>query len=136
MNKRLMIGSLVGMVALYAVGYVIWEMVFADFFAANAGSATGVAKDPQLIWAVALGSLLYAALITLMLESKGATSPVDALKVGAVVGLLLWGTTDFIMFGYFNLNNLTATIADVVLEGVRGGIAGAIIAVVLAKAGS
>jgi hypothetical protein len=58
------------------------------------------------------------------------------LKVGAVVGLLLWGTVDFVFYGYFNLNTLTGVIADIVLEGVRGGIAGAVIAGVLAKVGN
>jgi hypothetical protein len=74
--------------------------------------------------------------LTLALECRGGSvSLVDALKVGAVVGFLLWGTADFILFGFTNLNNLTATIADFVLEGVRGGICGAIIAVVLSKTG-
>ena len=59
----------------------------------------------------------------------------DGLKAGAVVGLLFWGTVDFIYYGYFNLNNLTGVIADTVLEGVRGGIVGAVIAGVLAKVG-
>ena len=56
--------TVVGAITLYALGYLIWELAFADFFAANAGSATGVVKDPQVIWALALGTLSYAALLT------------------------------------------------------------------------
>ena len=135
-TKRLVIGSLVGLVSLYIVGYLIWEVVFTEFFAANSGSATGVDRDPQIIWAIALGSLFYGVLLTLALESRGSsTSTVDALKVGAVVGFLLWGTADFVLYGYTNLNNLTGAIADTLLEGVRGGICGAIIAIVLSKTG-
>jgi predicted DNA repair protein MutK len=134
--KRMTIGTIVGGIVLYILGVVIWQMLFADFFAANAGSATGVAKEMPVIWAIALGSLLYAKLITYVLEtSSGSKSVMDGLKAGAVVGLLLWGTVDFIYYGYFNLNNLTAVIADTVLEGVRGGIVGAVIAGVLAKVG-
>ena len=51
--KRFIIGTVVGAITLYALGYLIWELAFADFFAANAGSATGVVKDPQVIWALA-----------------------------------------------------------------------------------
>ncbi len=135
-TKRLIIGSLVGLVSLYIVGYLIWEVVFTEFFAANSGSATGVDRDPQIIWAIALGTLFYGVLLTLALESRGSSiSTVDALKVGVVVGFLLWGTADFILYGYTNLNNLTGAIADTLLEGVRGGICGAIIAVVLSKTG-
>jgi hypothetical protein len=135
--KRLAIGSLVGAVTLYVLGIVIWEMVFANFFAANSGSATGVEKDPQVIWAIVLGTLLYAELVTLGLESRGSSvSIADGFKVGAVIGLLLWGTTDLILFGYTNLNNLTGVIGDIALEGVRGGICGAVVAGVLAKVGN
>ena len=134
--KRMTIGTIVGGIVLYILGVVIWQMLFADFFAANAGSATGVAKEMPVIWAIALGSLLYAKLITYVLETgSGSKSVMDGLKAGAVVGLLLWGTVDFIYYGYFNLNNLTGVIADTVLEGVRGGIVGAVIAGVLAKVG-
>lgn len=134
--KRMTIGTIVGGIVLYILGVVIWQMLFADFFAANAGSATGVAKEMPVVWAIALGSLLYAKLITYVLETgSGTKSVMDGLKAGAVVGLLLWGTVDFIFYGYFNLNNLTGVIADTVLEGVRGGIVGAVIAGVLAKVG-
>ena len=59
----------------------------------------------------------------------------DGMKVGATIGVLLWGTADFVMYGYMNLNNLTATIADIVLEAVRGGLGGAGIAFTLSKLG-
>lgn len=134
--KRLSIGSITGLVVLYVVGIVFWEMLFADFFTANAGTAEGVQREEQIIWAIALGALLYAALITLMMEARGGPdSLANGLKTGAIVGFLLWGTVDFTYFGIANLNNLTAAVADTVLEAVRGGIAGAVIAVVLGKVG-
>lgn len=135
--KRLVIGSITGLVALYVVGYVFWEMLFVDFFAANAGSAQGVGREEQILWAVLVGTLCYAVLLTRTIEARsGETSPIDGLKAGAVVGLLLWGTVDFLFYGYFNLNNLTGAIADIVLEGVRGGIGGAVIALALGKLGN
>ena len=57
----------------------------------------------------------------------------DGMKIGAVVGFLLWFTADFILYGLQNVNNLTVAIADPLLELVRGGISGAIIAAVLGK---
>jgi hypothetical protein len=134
--KRLAIGSIAGAVVMYIMGIVIWEMLFADFFAANAGSAQGVPREAPILWAVGLGTLLYAAMVTLTLEARsGGASLVEGLKAGALVGFLIWGTADFIFFGYFNINNLNATIADVVLEAVRGGIGGAVRGVVLSKIG-
>ena len=134
--KRLLIGSIAGGVVMYIVGYVFWGMIFADFFADNAGSAEGVPRETVIIWAAALGTLFYAALVTMTIEARsGATSVVDGLKAGAIVGFLVWGTADFIFYGHFNLSNLNATIADIVREAVRGGIGGAVVAVVLSKIG-
>ncbi len=132
--KRFIIGTVVGAITLYALGYLIWELAFADFFAANAGSATGVVKDPQVIWALALGTLSYAALLTLAIGTRaGSATIVEGLKIGAIVGFLMWFSVDFIHYGIGNVSNLTATIADALLELIDAGISGAVIAAVLGK---
>lgn len=73
-TKRFATGTLVGGVILYVAGFLIFDLAVAGFYAANAGSATGVARDPQLVWAVALGSLSYAALITLAIGTRAGSS--------------------------------------------------------------
>jgi hypothetical protein len=134
--KRIGIGSVVGTIALFLLGMLIWQNLFTEFFDANSGSATGVDREAPIMWAAIVGTLFYAVLLTLALEARGASkSLVDGLKVGAVVGALLWGTTDFILYGYTNIGTLTGTVADILLEGLRGGIVGGIIAVVLSKFG-
>jgi len=81
-------------------------------------------KDPQVIWAIALGTLSYRA---------GSTTIVEGLKTGAIVGFLMWFGADFIFYGIFNISNLTLTFVDSLLELIRGGITGAIIATVLGQ---
>ncbi len=132
--KRLVIGTVAGGIALFILGYVIWNMLFVEFFAANAGSVTGVAKDPQVMWAIAVGTLSYAALITLAIGTRaGSATIVEGLKIGAIVGGLMWFGADMIIYGVWNVSNLTAAIADSLLELIRAGISGAVIAAVLAK---
>ncbi len=134
--KRLIIGCVVGTLALQLLGMLIFGNIFAEFFEANSGSATGVDRDTPILWAVIVGNLFYAMLLFLALESRSASkSLVDGLKIGAVVGALIWGTADFILYGITNLNTLTGAVADTLLEGVRGAIAGGVIAAVLSKVG-
>lgn len=133
--KRLVIGTVVGTVVLYLLGMLIWQMLFADFFDAQSGSAMGVDREAELIWAVVLGSACYALLVTLGLEASGKKSIGGGLMVGAIVGGLLWGTADFILYGITNLSTLTGAVADAVLEAVRGAITGAVVALVLDKVG-
>ena len=133
-TKRLIIGTLVGAITLYVLGYLIWELAFGDFFAANRGSAIGVERDPLVIWAVALGTVSYAALLTLAIGTQaGSATIVDGLKIGAIVGFLMWFGVDFIHYGIGNVSNLTATLADPLLELIRAGISGAVVAAVLGK---
>ena len=133
-TRRFVTGTLVGGITLFALGHLIFDLAFADFYAANAGSATGVARDAQLVWAVALGSLSYAALITLAIGSRAGSATIGgSVQIGAVVGFLLWVTADFILYGITNMTNLTRTVVDPLLELVRGGIVGGVTALVLGK---
>lgn len=135
--KRFVIGTLVGGVTVFATGYLIFAMApFRNFYAyaMNAGSATGVAREPQLVWAVALGALSYSALVTLAIGSRASPLTIGAgIKIGAVVGFLLWFTADFMFYGISNVGNLTSTVVDPLIELVPGAIAGGVIAVVLGK---
>ena len=133
-TRRLLIGTLVGGVTVFVLGYLIFDLAFGAFYSANAGSATGVPRETQLVWAVALGSLSYGALLALTIAARAGSSDIGTgVKIGALVGFLLWFTADFILYGVENVSNLTRTIVDPVLEGVRAGISGGVIAVVLGK---
>ena len=133
-TKRFVIGTLAGGIVMYLVGYLIWGLLLADFFAANAGSATGVARETNLIWAVVLGTFSLAALVTLAVGSQAGPSTIlGGFKIGAIVGFLVWFGVDFIRYGLMNVSNLTATMVDPLLEIVRTGIGGAIIAAVLGR---
>ena len=131
--KRLLTGTIVGGILMYGLGWLIWGTLFADFFAANAGSATGVAREPAILWAQVVGNLALAALFTMAIIKTGASSVADGAKVGAITGFLVWLGVDFVHYAHSNISNLTATLADPALELVRTAIVGAGIAMVLAK---
>ena len=134
-TKRIVMGTLVGGIVLYATGYLIFDLAFGNFYPANVGSATGVYRDTALMWADVLGCMSYAALITLGLGNRPDSSHIGAgAKIGAIVGFLLWFTVDFISYGNRNVWNLTLTVVDPLLELIRGGVGGGVIAVVLGKA--
>jgi hypothetical protein len=133
-SKRLIIGTVVGGITLHVLGYVIWVMALADFFAANTGSATGVSRDAPLMWAIALGNLSLGALLTLAIGSRPKFPSIgEGFKIGAIVGFLIWLGVDFILYGLNNVSNLTATIADPLLEIVHNGVAGTVIVAVIGR---
>ncbi len=132
--KQLVTGTIAGGITLFVLGYLIFDLALADFYVANSGSATGLWRDASLVWAVILGTLSYAALITyVMANARGPMTMGTGVAIGAIVAFLLWFTVDFILYGYLNVATLTRTIVDPLLEAVRGGVAGAAIAAVLGK---
>ena len=133
-TKRFVAGTVVGGVVLFVVGYLIFTLAFGAFYTANAGSATGVDRSSQLMWALFLSNLAYAALIMFAIGNQGgALSVIGGTTAGAIVGFLLWFTADFSLYGITNVANLTRTVVDPLLEIVHGGIGGAAIAVTLAR---
>jgi uncharacterized membrane protein len=131
-TKRFAVGTVVGGIVLAVVGYLIFDLAFKNFYAANAGSATGVDRPSQIVWAMAIANAAYAALVTYAIERGSDDVTVSAgARIGAIVGCLVWATTDFVYFGSTNIHNLTVTIVDPLLEIVHGGIGGAAIVVAL-----
>jgi hypothetical protein len=129
--------TVVGGIVSFVVGYLIWGMLSANFFASNAGTATGVMKEPMNMPILFVGTLVGAALMTLIIGKWAkATSAGEGMKVGAIVGLLFSLNYGLIMYATSNLSTLTATLVDPILSAVHGGIVGAVIAVVAAKTGS
>ena len=87
--KRLTAGTIVGGIAMYLLGMLIFELAASDFYSANAGSATGVARDVNIVWAIVVGTLAIAALVTIVIGHAGASGVADGFKVGALVGFLV-----------------------------------------------
>ena len=137
--KQFGIGTLAGALTVLATGYLIFTFALGNYYAyaMNAGSATGVAREPQLFWAVALGAISYGALLTFVIGNRTGDLTVAAgIKTGAIVSFLLWFTADFMLYGISNVGNLTTTIVDPLLELVPGAIAGGAIAGVLKRVAS
>jgi hypothetical protein len=131
--KKFLTGTLVGGIVLYVTGYLIFTLAFASFYASNAGAATGVDRPAELMWAVVLGSLGYAALICYAMGARSTPGLGGGAKTGAVVGFLMWFAVDFILYGVQDVANLTRTIVDPLLEIVHGGIGGAVIGLVVGR---
>lgn len=131
--KQFVIGTLVGAVVLSIVGYILFDTLLADFYTANMASATA-ARETQLIWAVLVGAVAYAALLTLAIGTRaGPATIAGGLKVGAIVGFLVWATANFTLLGIWDVSSVTLSVVDPLVEAIHAGIAGAAIAAVLGK---
>ena len=132
--KQLTTGTVVGGITMFVLGFLIFQQAFGDFYASNAGSAAGVARD-EVIWlANVAGAFFLAALVTLTVGWSGASSAGAGFKVGGTVGFLVWGGVQLLFYSGTHLSNFTIVIVDPLLEIVRTGAVGAVVAITLAKA--
>lgn len=133
-TKQWIVGTIAGGIVLYVLGYVFFDLLLGDFYAANGGSATGVMRETPIFWALGVGAIAYTVLVLYALGSQGASvSMASGMKAGAVVGFLIWLCADFTLYGITNMSNLTVTVVDPLVEIVRGGITGAVLGMVLPK---
>ncbi len=132
-TQRCVQGTVAGGVTLFVLGGVIYGIVFAGFFTANSGSATGVEREAFRFWALGLGQLVTGGLLTLLLGWKGVSTLGEGLKAGAIVGLLFGLGIDLTLYGVTNIFNMTATLVDPILSMLLFACAGAVIGVVLGR---
>ena len=129
--KQFTMATLAGGVAALVLGYLFYGLLLTDFYASNTGSATGVMKEVPIWWALILGQVLFAALLTMIMGWRGDSSAGAGLKTGALVGLVLGLSFNFTFYGTANVANLTATLVDPIVAVIQTGIMGAVIGAVL-----
>jgi len=131
--QRFAVATLAGGVTMFVLGFLIYGVAFASFFATNTGSATGIAREPLALWALALGQLVFGAFLTIVLGWARVSSAGGGLRAGAIVGLLAVLGVDLTMYGTTNIANMTATLVDPILAMIQMGSAGAVIGALLGK---
>lgn len=126
-TQRLLIGTLVGAIVFTLLGYLAYGILFADFFANNGGSATGVQRDPFDFVSLVAGQVVFGALLTIILIWASAANVMQGVKVAFVTGLLFFLAIDLTMYATTNIQNLKASLVDPLIGGFLFAFAGAAI---------
>ncbi|MEE9207351.1 MAG: hypothetical protein V3U67_03075 [Gemmatimonadota bacterium] len=135
MKKNLM-AIVAGAAVMFVLGGLMYEVLLAGFYEANLGSATGVAREVPIWWALIVGELGFAALVTYVFRHIGIASASAGLKTGAIFGLLFGLSLAFNLYGVTNWSTITVAFVEPLVTAVRVALAGAAIGWVLGKGGS
>ncbi len=132
MIKKILLAGIAGAVIYFLLGWLFYGILFMNFMAENAGTATGVAKEPMLMWALALGDLCWGFFLAVVFGCwTSLRTWLAGAKAGAIIGLLTGAGTDLLMYGTSNLYNCTALIVDVIIMIIMAAISGAVVAAIL-----
>ncbi len=126
MNKNFLMATIAGGVTLFVLGYLIYAVLLADFFANDA-----INPEP-IMWAVTLGQFLSAALLTIILGWKGVANAKEGFHAGAIIGAVIGLAFGLMMYGTMvGMHTIATLLGDTVVSLVVYGVGGAVIAMVL-----
>jgi hypothetical protein len=134
-TPRCIIGSLVGGLVLFLLGYPVYGILFMEFFETNTGSATGVPRESIGFLSLWIGQWTWGGLLTIILGWNGTRTITGGLCVGATVGFLLALGINLTMYATSNVSNLAATLVDPLLAMVLFALAGAAIVAAVGRGG-
>lgn len=128
-TKKIFIGGIAGGVVYFLLGWLFYGKLLTDFFAKNAGSATGVDKpmDQFVWWALILGNIVTGFILSYVFVKANIKTVGGGIGTGLVLGLLIAASWDLTMYATSNLMNSTAMLADIAVSAVISAIAGAVV---------
>lgn len=129
-TQKFLLSGIAGGIVAFFLGYLIYGLLLADFFAQNAGTAMGLmrANNEMVWWALISGNLLFGLLYSYVFN-KWANIQTMGSGAGAgwVVGLLMTAATDLTMYATTHISTLTGTLVDIVSGSVMAAIVGAVV---------
>lgn len=129
-TKNFLVSGLVGGIAAFFLGWLIWGILFKDFFPEQPDDSTNT------MVMIFLGSLFYGLLLSYIFVKWAQISTAGTgAKAGAALGLLLALYFDFFHMAMNAGDTFQMMALDVVLSMVLAAIVGAIIGVVNGKLG-
>ena len=134
-NNKILISGLVGGIASFLTGFIVWGIALDGFAQNNMGSATGVTKEEMGdMWAVVVGALASGFLVAFVF---GRWANIKTLQTGAkaglVIGLLLGVNINFIMYGTTHITTLPLAIVDALAYGALYTVIGAVVGWMLGR---
>lgn len=130
-TQKLLIGTVVGGITLFAAGYIIYMWLFGNANIGMEPSADGIMMDNIKIPTIILMELVYGLLLTMILIWKGTGNFSSGLSTGALVGLLIGFTFGLDLFSTTSLVNFNYVLFSAVTYAVRYGLAGGVISLVI-----
>lgn len=132
-TKKFLIGTIVGGIAYFLLGFICYALLLGDFFASHAGSATGVSKMNEMqYWPLFLGNVAHGALLSyIFLKWANIKTFSAGLSAGAVIGFFMTLGRNLIQYDTSNVTDLTGALADVVVYAVISAIVGGVIGAVV-----
>lgn len=129
-TNKFIVGGIIGGVAYFLLGWVVWGMLLMDFMSSHtteAGKAVMRGEADMVWWAMIVANLLMGFLVSYILSKAGVKSAAGGVMVGIVVSLLLAGSFDLMIYAQMDMGDTTLIAVDIVASTLVGAVVGGIV---------
>ena len=134
MNMKILRGTIFGGIAFFLLGWLIYGIIMMGYNSTHTNQCLNNPNGEMIWWAIILGNIISALLLTLVLNWSGAKGWTDGLKTGAIFGILIALSMDL---GFWSMttmfNNFGALLADVAQTTVLWALVGLVIVLLWGK---
>ncbi|MBL7850549.1 MAG: hypothetical protein JNN04_06575 [Cyclobacteriaceae bacterium] len=131
-TKKLVMGTVVGGVVYFILGWIIYGMLLMDMLAEHNNAACMRPEADMIWWAMIAGNVGFGALLTFVFLKSGVASFGSGAQAGGMIAFLLSLSVDLMMYSTTNLMaDMTGMVIDIGASTVMGVLAGGAIGMVL-----
>ncbi len=131
---KILRGTVFGGISYFLLGWLLYGILFMDFFSANMNQCVNKPDGEMVWWALIVSNFAAAFLLTIILNGFKAQKLVDGLKTGALIGVLfalIVGLSNFSMTSLYS--HIGSLLVDIALSIVMFSIVGIVIVVTWGK---
>lgn len=128
MNAKTLLAVVLGAIANFFLGFLIYGLLLMDFMQANTTVYDGLMKDEsQAMNGYVLSSIIFAVLLTYIFRKAHTATAGSGLVTAAVVSFLMAIGMDTMFYFGMNLHTGMAMLVDVIAYTVMGSLTGLVI---------
>ncbi len=134
MNTKTLIAGLVGGVAAFFLGWLIYGMVLMPIMEGHCNSTVMRAEADMIWWALILSNLFWGLSMALLLGWGNVTSFMTGLTRGAIFGFVLMVSWDLSMYSMSTwFTDTTGVVIDIVASTVMNALIGGVVGWMLGR---
>lgn len=129
MRSNLLLATIVGAVASFLLGWLVWGVLTMDYYNENMGETyVLLQKNPPEIWMIFVAQVFFAFLLAYIFDRSGINTFMDGMKMGALIFFLISAGFDIMFHATVDVfKSHTVIIVDIILNVIMGAIIGGII---------
>jgi len=112
-TNKILVGGIVGGITFFLLGWLIYGILLAGYFAANGNPSIMRPMDQMIWWALILSNLMWGFLLAVVFNWSNTTGWIAGAKKGAIFGLLSSLAIDL---GYYSMSTMYSNIAPILVD--------------------